>query len=166
MGDWKNFATEPKYIELCDAMELLTTSKQHAEKRSSEMKSLQQQWKELGHSDISEQYWPRFKLAADNVYQSCAVFFEQRHKTRKENLDRRKHFLEEMRKLLEATDWDGSPDYKAVQSSMQSINGNFCGIKDLERKAANKQWKQYSALKDAVMEKLNLVVTTHPLPNH
>ncbi|MCP4491696.1 MAG: hypothetical protein GY820_30975, partial [Gammaproteobacteria bacterium] len=44
MGDWKNFATEPKYIELCDAMELLTTSKQHAEKRSSEMKSLQQQW--------------------------------------------------------------------------------------------------------------------------
>ncbi len=157
MGDWKNFATEPKYIELCDSMELLTTSSRHADKRSSEMKSLQQQWKALGHSDISEQYWPRFKLAADKVYQSCTVFFEQRHEIRKENLERRKHYLEDMRQLLEATDWDGSPDYKAIQTRVHSINGDFCSIKDLERKAANKQWKQYSALKEAVMAKLNLV---------
>ena len=55
MGDWKNFATEPKYIELCDAMELLSTASKHADKRSSEMKALQQQWKSLGHSDISDQ---------------------------------------------------------------------------------------------------------------
>ncbi len=157
MGDWKNFATEPKYIELCEAMELLTTSNQHADKRSSEMKSLQQQWKELGHSGISEQYWPRFKLAADNVYQACSIFFEQRHNIRKANLEQRKQYLEEMRELLESTEWDNCPDYKAVQSRLHSINSGFSGIKDLERNAANKQWKQYSALKDAVMKKLGLV---------
>lgn len=157
MGDWKNFATEPKYIELCEAMELLTTSSQHADKRSAEMKSLQQQWKELGHSDISEQYWPRFKLAADNVYQSCAVVFEQRRGVRKANLEQRQQYLEEMRGLLETTDWDNSPDYKDVQSRLHSINSGFSGIKDLERSAANKQWKRYSALKDAVMTKLELV---------
>ncbi|MDH5353540.1 MAG: DUF349 domain-containing protein [Gammaproteobacteria bacterium] len=157
MGDWKNFATEPKYIELCEAMALLTTSNQHADKRSAEMKSLQQQWKELGHSDISEQYWPRFKLAADKVYQSCAVFFEQRRAVRKVNLEQRQQHLEEMRELLEATDWDNSPDYQAVQSGLHRINSSFNGIKDLERNAAKKQWKQYSALKDAVMTKLELV---------
>ncbi len=157
MGDWKNFATEPKYVELCHAMERLTTSSQHADKRSSEMKSLQQQWKLLGHSDISEQYWPQFKLAADKVYQSCAAFFEQRHSIRKANLEQRKQYLDEMRELLEATDWDNSPDYKAVQSRLHSINSSFCNIKDLERNAANKQWKQYSALKETVMGKLDLV---------
>ena len=62
-----------------------------------------------------------------------------------------------MRDLLETTEWDNSPDYKAVQSRVHSINSGFSGIKDLERNAANKQWKQYSAFKDAVMDKLGLV---------
>ncbi len=157
MGDWKNFATEPKYIELCEAMEQLVTSSQHADKRSRELKALQQQWKALGHSDISEQYWPRFKLAADQVYQSCTDFFEQRHRIRNTNLEQRKQYVEEMRELLEVTDWDSSPDYKAVQSRLHSINSGFSGIKDLERKAGEKQWKQYSTLKAAVMAKLDIV---------
>jgi exonuclease SbcC len=157
MGDWKNFATEPKYIELCDAMELLANSKQHADKRSTEMKALQQQWKALGHSDIAEQYWPRFKLAADQVYQVCAVFFEQRHEVRKANLEQRMLYLDAMRELLETTDWDNGPDYKAVQSKVHDINGGFSGVKDIERKAGEKQWKQYSTLKAAVMAKLDAV---------
>ena len=157
MGDWKNFATEPKYIELCDAMELLTTSDKHADKRSREMKALQQQWKSLGHSDVSEQYWPRFKLAADQVYQVCAEFFEQRRGVRKTHLEERKQYLEEMRELLEKTDWDNSPDYKAVQASVHNIHGGFTSIKDIERNAGEKQWKQYSTLKAAVMAKLDAV---------
>jgi DNA repair protein SbcC/Rad50 len=157
MGDWKNFATEPKYVELCDAMDLLTTSNQNADKRSNEMKALQQQWKTLGHSDISEQYWPRFKLAADKVYQSCAVIFEERHEIRKANLEQRKQYLDEMQDLLEGTDWDDNPDYKAVQSSIHNINSGFTSVKNLERNAGEKQWKQYSTLKAAVMAKLDAV---------
>ncbi len=161
MGDWKNFATEPKYIELCDAMELLAAPSKYADKqadkRSSEMKALQQQWKSLGNSDISEQYWPRFKLAADQVYQICAAFFEQRHGVRKAKLEQRRQYLEEMRELLENTDWDNSPDYKAVQSSVHNIHSGFSSIKDLERNAGEKQWKQYSTLKAAVMAKLDAV---------
>jgi hypothetical protein len=138
-------------------MELLTTSSQHADKRSSEMKALQQQWKSLGHSDVSEQYWPRFKLAADQVYKVCADFFEQRHEVRKTHLVERKQYLEEMRELLEKTDWDNSPDYKAVQASVHNIHSGFTSIKDLERNAGEKQWKQYSTLKAAVMAKLDAV---------
>lgn len=157
MGDWKNFATEPKYIELCDAMELLAASSIHADKRSSEMKALQQQWKSLGHSDISEQYWPRFKLTADQVYQVCAVFFDQRHGVRQANLEQRMGYIEEMRELLETTDWDSSPDYKSAQSGVYNIDSRFSSIKDIERNAGKKQWKQYSTLKAAVMAKLDAV---------
>jgi exonuclease SbcC len=157
MGDWKNFATEPKYIELCEAMELLTTSKHHPDKLSNEMKALQQQWKALGHSDISDQYWPRFKLAADKVYQPCAEFFEKRHKDRKANLEKRQQYVKQMRELLEATDWDNNPDYKAVQSSVRSIIHNLTSIKEVERFAGQKQWKQLSSYKDAVTAKLGVV---------
>ncbi|MDH3760764.1 MAG: DUF349 domain-containing protein [Gammaproteobacteria bacterium] len=156
MGDWKNFATEPKYIELCEAMELLVSSKQHPEKRSAEMKSLQQQWKALDHSDISDNYWPRFQLAADKVYRPCAEFFEQRHKTRRANLEQRQQYVEQMRELLETTEWDNNPDYKKAQSSVRSICDGFASIKDVERKAGQKQWKQLSKFKDAVMAKLDV----------
>ena len=156
MGDWKNFATEPKYIELCEAMELLVTSKHHPDKRFAEMKALQQQWKALDHSDISDKYWPRFQLAADKVYQPCAEFFEQRHQTRLANLERRQQYVEQMRELLEATDWDNNPDYRKVQSSVRNISDGFAGIKDVEHKAGQKQWKQLSKFKDAVMAKLDV----------
>ena len=154
MGDWKNFATEPKYIELCESMELLATAKHHPDKLYGEMKSLQQQWKTLDHSDISDQYWPRFKLASDKVYQPCAEFFQQRREIRQTNLDQRRQYLEQMRELLEATDWDDNPDYKAVQSHMRGISDGFTGIKDVEPGAGQKQWKQFSKYKDAVMAKL------------
>ena len=156
MGDWKNFATEPKYIELCEAMESLATSKHHPDKLSSEMKALQKQWKALGHSDISDQYWPRFKLAADKVYQPCAEFFKQRHEIRKTNLEQRRQYLEQMRELLEATDWDNNPDYKAAQSRMHKINDGFASVKEVERNAGQKQWRQLSKYKDGVMAKLEV----------
>ena len=156
MGDWKNFATEPKYIELCEAMEQLVNSKQHPDKLSSEMKALQKQWKALGHSDISEQYWPRFKQAADKVYQPCAIFFEERHKLRKANLEQRQQFLEQMRELLENTDWENNPDFKVAESAVRSISDHFIAIKEVERNAGQKQWKQFSKLKDDVFAQLNV----------
>lgn len=166
MGDWKNFATEPKYMQLCDSMELLSTSKQHADKRTSDMKKLQQQWKSLGHSEISEQYWPRFKLAADKVYEVCAIFFEQRHSLRQDNLEQREHHLEKMRELLESTNWAGSPDYKAAQSIVYNIDSSFSKVKDIERNAGKKQWQHYSKLKAAVMAKINVVYDDNIAQKH
>jgi hypothetical protein len=156
MGDWKNFATEPKYVELCEAMEQLVGSKQHPDKLSSSMKAIQQQWKALGNSDISDQYWPRFKEAADAVYQPCAVFFEERHKLRKANFAQRQQYVEQLRELLEQTDWDNNPDFKTVESTVRSISNHFYAIKEVERNPGQKQWEQFSKIKDAVLAKLDV----------
>lgn len=158
MGDWKNFATEPKYVELCEAMERLASSKLHPDKLSNELKALQQQWKKLGNSDVSDLYWPRFKEAADKIYQTCAEFFEKRHALRKSHLEQRQQYVEQMQALLDATDWDNQPDYKAVQSSLRSISDQFVAIKDVERGAGEKQWQQFKAFKDQVTAKLDVVL--------
>ena len=157
MGDWKSFATEPKYVELCEAMEKMVGSKKHPDKLFSDMKVLQQQWKELGNSDISEQHWPRFKLASDAVYEPCSVFFEERRMLRKTNLAQRQLHIDRMRELLEQTDWDNNPDYKIVESSVRSINSDFVTIKDVEHKPGQKQWDQFSKLKNEIFDKLGLV---------
>lgn len=161
MDDWKNFATEPKYIELCEKMEHLAESGHHPDKLSREIKELQQRWKQLGHSDISDQYWSRFKEAADKVYQPCADFFKQRHRSRKVNLQQRQQYVEQMRELFEKTDWDDDPDYKSAQSSMRNISDKFAGIKDVERAEGQKQWKKFSRLKDDVYAKLNVAYETN-----
>ncbi len=155
MGDWKNYATEPKYLELCESMERLIDSDSPEEKRYEQMKALQKQWKTLGYSDVSEQHWPRFKEAADKVYQPCAEFFQQRRQIQKANLDKRQQFVEQMRELLEATDWENHPDYKAAQSKFYGINNHFTGIKDVEHRAGQKQWRQFSSLKDQVKSRLD-----------
>lgn len=156
MGDWKNFATEPKYIELCEAMELLQNSKLNPDKLSKKIKDLQQQWKALGHSEISDQYWPRFKDTADKVYKPCAEFFDMRHQTRKANLEQRQQTVEQMRKLLESTDWDNDPDYKSIQTEVRKIGDQFFEIKDVEHGPGQKQWKAFSKLKDQVYAKLDV----------
>ena len=156
MGDWKNYATEPKYLELCESMERLIDADNPEEKRYEQMKALQTQWKSLGYSDISEQYWPRFKEAADKVYQLCAEHFKQRRQTQKNNLDNRQQFVEQMRELLENTAWDSDTDYKAVQSSFYAISGHFSGIKDVDHRAGQKQWKQFSSLKNQLKAQLDV----------
>ena len=157
ISDWKNFATEPKYVELCEAMEQLVDSKLHPDKLTKDMKALQQQWKELGNSDISDQYWPRFKQAADAVYKPCAIFFEERHKQRKANLAQRQKYVVELRELLEQTNDENNPDYKIVESSLRSINDRFISIKDVERNPGQKQWVQFTKVKDEIFTKLDVV---------
>lgn len=157
MGDWNRFATEPKYIELCEAMEALASSDQHPEKLSSEMKVLQQRWKALGHSDISDQYWPRFKQAADIVYKPCADYFAKRKEVQKANLEQRKKCVEEMQRLLDETDWDKEPDLKSVLSSLRRISDAFANIKDVERNAGRKQWESFSTIRGKINSKLDVI---------
>ena len=157
MGDWQDFATGPKYLELCEAMEALTKSKAHADKLSTEINKLQKRWKALGHSDSADQYWDCFKAAGDKAYEPCAVFFKQRHATRRENLKKREPYLQQMRKLLENTDWEASPDYKEVETELRRINSDWQKIKDVEQGAGQKQWNKLTKIKAAIYEKLDVV---------
>ncbi|MDG2087577.1 MAG: DUF349 domain-containing protein [Arenicellaceae bacterium] len=157
MRDWKDFATEPKYIEFCELMEALTESKAHADKLSVEINTLQKRWKALGHSDSADKHWERFKLAADKAYEPCAVFFAKRHETRQQNLEKREPYLQQMRDLLENTLWDEQPDYRAVESTLRKIISDWQKVKDVEQRAGQKQWKKLTKFRTAIHEKLDVV---------
>ncbi|MFT5571384.1 MAG: exonuclease SbcC [Cryomorphaceae bacterium] len=157
MTDWKDFATEPKFIELCDAMEKLLGSKKHADKLAVDISKLQDAWKALGHSDSADKHWERFKKAADGAYKPCAEFFEKRHETRRKNLAQRELVVQRMRELLEKTDWDSEPDYKAIENELQGIHNAWQKIKDVERNPGQKQWNRISKLRAKVYEQLDIV---------
>jgi len=157
MSDWQSFAIEPKLIELCDSMEQLVNSNAHPDKLAKEISKLQNAWKNLGHADVSDDHWRRFKAAADLAYAPCSTFFEQRRATQKDNLARREVLVARMRSVLDDTDWNNTPDYKQVEIELRSIDNDWRKIKDVERKAGQKQWDRLSAIRASIYEKLDVV---------
>ncbi len=155
MNDWQNFAIEPKLVELCESMEQLVDSKAHPDKLAKEILKLQNTWKTLGHSDISDQHWQRFKAAADLAYAPCYVFFEQRKVTQKNNLAKREPLIDQMQVLLNDTNWDNTPDYKSIEVRLREINNDWRKVKDVGRKAGQKQWDKLSALRESIYQKLD-----------
>jgi hypothetical protein len=157
MNDWQNFAIEPKLIELCESMEKLVESKTHPDKLAQQITKLQNSWKNLGHTDVSDDHWLRFKTAADLAYAPCATFFDQRRAAQKDNLAKREPLLEQMQSVFDTTDWDATPDYKKIEIRLREINNAWRKITDVERKAGQKQWDRLSAIRDQVYQKLDLV---------
>ena len=155
MGDWKDFALEPKLVELCEQMEVLANIETpNPDKQAVEIKKLQQAWKALGSSDICDTYWPRFKEAGDKAYEPCSIFFKLRRDTQRENLKKREPLIGKMKDLLESTDWDAKPDYKSVEDGISQIMQSWKKVKDVEHGAGQKQWNKLSKFKDQINAKL------------
>ncbi|MBX2848207.1 MAG: DUF349 domain-containing protein [Acidiferrobacterales bacterium] len=157
MVDWNNFVTEPKYLELCAAMEALIEVKTKPDKLAKQIHELQEQWKKIGYSDSSESHWPRFKTAADKAYQPCDEFFKQRQETRKANLAKREPYLAQMKSLWEDTNWDDTPDYKSIEKNLRNIMQDWQKIKDVEHHSGQKQWKKLTDYKSKINKKLDVV---------
>jgi hypothetical protein len=157
MSDWQDFAIEPKLIELCVAMEGLVDSTTPPDKLAQEITKLQSRWKSLGHTDISDDHWLRFKAAADLAYAPCAIFFEQRKVRQKNNLAKREPLVTQIEKILTETDWDNNPDYKGVELGLRRVNEEWRKIKDVERHAGQKQWDRLSAIRASIYQHLDPV---------
>ncbi len=157
MNDWQSFAIEPKLVELCDAMEKLISSEAKPDKKAKLISQLQNQWKELGHADVSDHYWDRFKLAADKAYEPCAVFFEERKAIQKANLARREPLISKVEAIYKETDWDNSPDWKQIDRDLRTISNDWRAIKNVDPNAGKKQWQKFSAAKQLVLDKFDVI---------
>ena len=154
-ADWNDFVTEPKLIALCDQMEALATKDNpNADKQAKKIKSLQSSWKALASSDISEQYWPRFKLAADTAYEPCSNAFRERREQQKQNLQKRTPLIKSLQQLLAETNWEANPDYSSIESALNQINKDWKKIKNVEQKTGQKQWEQFNSLKEDIYGQL------------
>jgi hypothetical protein len=131
LKDWQGFATNPKRIELCEAMEQLGDDPGiPADEKARAIKEMQQQWKALGSSDSKEgqKLWSRFKLASDKAYEPCAVFFEEQKNMRLANLQNRQAICDSLELFEKDNHWE-TADWK--------------GVNDIITKA-QRQWQDYS----------------------
>ena len=165
MADWKNYATAPKFIELCESMEALSPeallkankANMSADKLATKITQFQKDWKALGFSDSAEEHWERFSKAGDIAYAPCDKFFKQRQEVRKNNLAEREPLVSQTQSLVSQTNWQDNNECKKALNSIRKIDEAWKKIKDVEPGPGTKQWKRLRKAKNTVYEKLDEV---------
>ena len=156
MLDWKEFAIQPKFIELCEQMEALavpavseTKAKTKSPQQQAEaIKKLQQGWKKL-EALAPDEIWQRFQTAGDKAFEPCAAFYAELDVQRGENLKQRKLVVENLRALAELPEneeWQESPDWKSLRNKLREVREEWRKYAEVDQQKCRKLGKKYGDL--------------------
>ena len=153
LGDWKEFASEPKLVTLCEQMEKLPSQKLAPNDCANRIKELQTQWKAMGASPAQEKHWPRFKQASDTAYEPCGKYFTARREDRKNKLDKRKEICELLERYESETDWS-QPDWKLVEKTIRTAKREWKTHQVFDKKRGKSLDDRFTRILQSIDEKL------------
>lgn len=135
--DWQDFATKPKYADLCEQMEQLAKAEidqqaEQIEARVESVKALQAAWKELGRSDASETFWDRFQAAGHTAYEPAKIYFEALQQKREDNVLKRQALCEQLTAELEQA--IASDNWQALEKQVSNAQRAWHNYRGVERK--------------------------------
>ena len=168
--DWQGFAIEPKKMALCSSMRALVGIEENAETLAAKIKSLQDQWKQLGPLPRArdQALWHEFKTAADEAYEPCKAAFELQADLRRENFKNRMQLVAQLKDYEANMDWpdvlnaiDGdekstdtnsgsTPDWRLVQKTLDTAREAFRNIKPVDQKGERKSQKAFRKVCDRI----------------
>ncbi len=123
--EWKRWANVQVQEELSVKMEaLIAIADAEPEKAATEMRSLQERWKQVAAAPRSqaEVLWTRFKTAQEQVYEKCKDYFAQQAAERQENLKKKEALSARAEALADSTDWVRTAEaIKGFQAEWKSI---------------------------------------------
>ncbi len=156
LGDWKEFASEPKLIELCEQMEKVPSLKLSPNDSADRIKELQTQWKAMGASPAQEKHWSRFKTAADTAYEPCKKFFTARREEKKNKLATRRQICELLEQYEKNTDWS-APDWRSVEKTLRTAKREWKENQIFDRKRGKPLEDRFTKILKLIDEKLDPV---------
>ena len=168
--DWQGFAVEPKKVELCASMQALAGGEENAEILAAKIKSLQDEWKQLGGLPHSREQalWDEFKAASDEAWKPCKAAFKQQAKQRKKNFRKRLELVAQLTDYEEKMVWpqaadpdsedadfaeaesDTQPDWRMVQKTLDTAREAFRNIKPVDHKGERKSQKAFRSICDRI----------------
>lgn len=153
LGDWKQFATEPKLKALCEEMEKLPSHNLSPKDQADRIKDLQNQWKAMGASPAQEKHWTRFKAAADIAFEPCAQYFAKRRKDKEIKLEQRESILTMLDEYTAQVNWD-NPDWRLVEKTIRTAKNEWGKLRVYDRKATAAQEASFTKALAALNDKL------------
>ena len=114
LRDWQVYASNPRQLELCDAMERLAEQNMEPREKADQIKAMQKEWKSLGGA-ADQSLWLRFKAASDKAYEPCQAFFDEQNNLKHNNIEKRAKLIEQLTEFITNNDWNNA-DWKAVET--------------------------------------------------
>ena len=157
--DWKNFAVEPKQQELIDQMQVLTESQDTPEALASKIRRLQDQWKSLSKDSQDQQLWEVFHKLAEQAYQPCKVYYDQKSEIRRSNIEKRRTLVLQLNDYVTAQPWEGngaeSIDWKLAEKLIGTAIREWQSYAPTDRDANKPVQKKFDRLLDSLRSKLS-----------
>ena len=157
--DWKNFAVEPKQQELIDQMHVLTESQDNPEALASKIRRLQDQWKSLSKDSQDQQLWEVFHKLAEQAYQPCKVYYDQKSEIRRSNIEKRRTLVSQLNDYVTAQPWEGngaeSIDWKLAEKLIGTAIREWQSYAPTDRDANKPVQKKFDRLLDSLRSKLS-----------
>ena len=157
LQDYRNFATEPKKLELIAEMEKLAEKVKadsdseppslDAEDLADQIKKLQSDWKELvyGGKDTQPELWEKFHALSQVAYEPCKSHFNEKSEQRQQNLEKRKTLLEQLTDYKTQYNWEKA-DWKEVEKVLRTAKQEWSSYSPVERAANAPLQKSFNAL--------------------
>lgn len=157
LQDWKGFAAEPKFVELCEKMEGLIDSDLAAKELSARINDLQTQWKALGSLGDKKQQdalWSRFKSASDTAYLPCKAYYDDLSNIRTFNLEQRNIICQQLENLFEQQNWSEA-NWKGIQKVIDKAFHEYKKFAPVDRAHNADIQKRFNDATQAIKLKLN-----------
>ncbi|MES3008521.1 MAG: DUF349 domain-containing protein [Pseudomonadota bacterium] len=138
LTDWKNFAATEKKKELIVAMQALIDGQLHAADKAKRIKTLQDEWKKLGHSLHNDALWNEFNDLAHKAFEPCKEYFKERKTKLHSNLEERINICAQLEELL---------------PTLTAENINIANLNKIETKALE-DWKLFAPVEQTKIKKL------------
>lgn len=156
LGDWHEFAVNPKKEELVRQMQALENSDLHPKDLADKIHSLQESWKELcrGGQNQDEALWQEFHTAAQKAYEPCKRHFEEQNQIREHNASLRRTLMAQLTEYLNAYDWENA-NWKEVEKTLKVSREAWISYWPVPRKDTKELQKSFDQLMDQLYDKLH-----------
>jgi hypothetical protein len=156
LGDWHEFAVNPKKEELVRQMQALENSDLHPKDLADKIHSLQESWKELcrGGQNQDETLWQEFHAAAQKAYEPCKRHFDEQNQTREQNANQRRTLMEQLTEYLNDYDWENA-NWKEVEKTLKVSRDAWISYWPVPRKDTKDLQKSFDQLMDQLYGKLH-----------
>ena len=151
LREWRTYAQAPQRESLCQQVEELAASPLEPHDQMQRVKSLRDQWNQLGPADTrrDRDLRRRFDRAAEQAFEPCRTFFKEQAERRAFNLEQRQAIVAALEGFLADNDWDNA-DWRGVERILRQARNEWREYHPVDRKAGRQLTNRFEELASAI----------------
>ena len=152
---WRTYAQVPRREALCEQLETLAKEPLDVYEQAEAVKSLRQQWNDLGALDsrAERELRTRFEDAAERAFEHCRVHFKEQAAAREFNLQQRQAIVAALSDFVDDNDWEHA-DWRGVERVLRQARAEWRQYHPVERKAGRELTDRFEAIAADLHERL------------